>query len=66
MKKISETDWDKFTSIAFAVVFWSSEVGWITMSEPSSPAAAHQSYDACDSPKKMLLNYGQILRETKP
>ena len=63
--KIPPTDWCKFETIAFAVVFWSSESGWLTMTQPDSPAEAHQSYEACDSTRKMLLNFGYIVRQTE-
>ena len=36
--KIPPTDWSKFENIPFAVVFWSSELGWLTMTQPDSPA----------------------------
>jgi hypothetical protein len=61
--KIKPIDWSLLESVPFAVLIYSTVAGWIVMSRPESPGAAWRSYEAADSKRKMLLNYGQTLAE---
>lgn len=56
-------DWNKYAQVPFAVLIYSAVTGWIESARPSGPGEAWHKYEAMDSPRKMLLNYGSILAE---
>ena len=56
-------DWSKYETVPFAVMGHSSQLGWLELARPSSPAEARQRYDAADFRRKYLLNYGAIVAE---
>jgi hypothetical protein len=62
MKK-PKVDWSSYEAVPFAVLIHSGVMGWLESTRPKSAGDAWRSYEAMDSKKKMLLNYGLIIAE---
>jgi hypothetical protein len=60
--KPPEFDWSITEEIPFSVMLYSSVIGWMIHSRPSTPEEAWKRFNALDG-RKMLLNYGSTLVE---
>lgn len=55
-------NWERYETIPFAVVCYSSVIGWHVFDKPL-PQHARKRFEDADYRLKYLLNYGQIIAE---
>ncbi len=57
-------DWSKYDDVCFAVLGYSSSLGWLELWRGRGDAGeAWRKYDAQDYRNKLLLNFGAIVRQ---